>query len=85
MPEWINQYLVNMNIGQLVAIALMFWFFYSRLDKKISEVEAKLEKKIDKIGETLTDVDRRVCRIEGAMSNQEGCAIRASNDQRKAE
>jgi len=71
------------------SLMLIMW---GTLNTRIEKCEEKLnsrmdaiEKKIDKLDEKVTDIDRRVCRIEGAMSNQEGCAIRSSNDMRKAE
>lgn len=59
-------------------LMLVMW---QSVNKRIDGIAGK----IDKLDEKVTDIDRRVCRIEGAMSNQRGCAIRASNDMRKAE
>lgn len=53
------------------ALMLVMWHF--------------LNQKIDRLDDKVTDIDRRVCRMEGAMQNKDGCAIKASNDLRKAE
>lgn len=60
------EFLKEINICQLVAMGMMFWFFYSRLDKKISDLDKRLSSKIE-------DIDRRLCRIEGSLSIQGHC------------
>ena len=65
MQEVIYDVLAQLNIPQLLAIGWMVWLGYSRLDKKI-----------DKLDEKLTDVDRRLCRLEGAFSKQECCMLK---------
>jgi len=71
----------QMNIAQLLAIGLMFWIFYNRLDKKID----KFSVKVDSIDARLNDVDKRLCRIEGILHAQDCCVIKSSNDIRKVE
>lgn len=39
----------------------------SRLDTRIDRLETRL----DKLQETMTDMDRRICRIEGALGTKE--------------
>lgn len=48
-------------------------------------VWSSLTTRIEKLDEKLTDVDRRVCRIEGALNNKDCCMIKDSNTMRKAE
>lgn len=38
--------------------------------------------RIDKLDEKLTDVDRRLCRIEGAMMSKECCMLSSSNKEK---
>jgi len=85
MQEQIIKFLENINIGNLICIAGMFWFFYSRLGVKIDKVETKLEKKIDQLDEKVTDIDRRLCRLEGAFSAKECCMIKEDQNLKKAE
>lgn len=40
--------------------------------------------RFDKVDERINDIDRRLCRIEGAMSRQDCCALKNSH-QDKAE
>jgi hypothetical protein len=44
----------------------------------------KLDVKIDKLRDDVQDVDRRLCRLEGAFSNKECCMIKVHRIQEKA-
>ncbi len=57
----------------------------SDLGAKIDKVESILDSKIDKLDEKLTDVDRRLCRLEGAFSSKDCCMIKDETHIRKAE
>ena len=69
---------------------------FSDMDKKIdalqveiksdmAQLESRLTIKIDKLDEKVTDVDRRLCRLEGAFSAKDCCAIKDDRHLRKAE
>lgn len=62
------------------------------MDEKFDKFEAKIDKrcemievKIDKIQETITDIDRRLCRLEGAFASKDCCMIKDSSQLKKAE
>lgn len=57
----------------LIAIGAMLYIFYSRLDGKIEKLSEKVE-----------DIDRCLCRIEGAMSVKDCCILKAES-QHKAQ
>lgn len=63
----------EINVGQLIAIGIMFWFFYTRLNGKIEKLSCKIE-----------DIDRRLCRIEGSLSTQGHCLFIKSQSDQKA-
>lgn len=44
-----------------------------------------MNKKIEKLDEKLTDVDRRLCRLEGAFASKDCCMIKDSRLRDKAE
>ncbi len=46
------------------------------LGTRIDVVNTSLSARIDRLDEKLTDVDRRLCRIEGAMMNKECCMLK---------
>lgn len=75
----------SLDIPQLITMGVMLWFFYSRLEKKIELFDAKLTAQINKIDEKLTDVDRRVCRIEGSLNSKECCMLSDSRAKQRAE
>lgn len=67
-----------MTIQDILAIivplgSLMLWL-HSRIDKRM-----------DKLDEKLTDVDRRLCRLEGAFSSKECCMIKDDRQLKKVE
>lgn len=41
------------------------------------------EKQLGKLNETVTDIDRRLCRLEGAFSSKDCCMIKDSSQMRK--
>jgi hypothetical protein len=71
--------LSRIDVPTIIAMASMFYFMNSRLDKKFD----KIENKIDKLDEKLTDVDRRLCRLEGAFASKDCCMIKDSNQMKK--
>ncbi len=73
--------LSKLDVINLIAIAAMLWVFNSRLDKKFEKIESQ----INKLDEKLTDVDRRLCRLEGAFASKDCCMIKDDRQSRKAE
>ena len=55
------------------------------LSKKIDGLESSLGNRIDKLDEKLTDVNRRLCRMEGAMTAKDCCMLKSDQQLRKAE
>lgn len=53
-----------------------------RLTDRIDGVEKNLSVRMDKLDEKLTDIDRRLCRMEGAMST---CCALNHEQHRRAE
>lgn len=65
--------LKEINIIQIIILFMGAWFFYNRLDNKI-----------DKLGEKVEDIDRRLCRIEGSLSTHGHCLFSQSKPEQKA-
>ncbi len=74
MEEWLLQTLQKFDPINLIVIGFMIWIFYNKLDKKIS-----------KIAEEIKDIDRRLCRLEGAFSSKECCMLQDEKQLKKAE
>jgi hypothetical protein len=89
--------LQQMNIANLLAMAVLLWIFYNRLDAKFEKRFGEIDKKFDsidkrfdkvdarfdKIEEKVTDIDRRLCRMEGAFSQKECCMLKHDSDVKK--
>lgn len=69
--------LSRVNIPDLLAIAAMFWFSNSRMDKKFEKVDARF----DKLEEKFTNMDRELCRLEGAFVSKNCCRKKEKNEQ----
>lgn len=80
--------LKDINIGQLLAMGAMLWFFYSMLDAKIEKLDAKIEKlsdKIDKLDEKVNQIDKRLVAVETLLSVKGCCVLKDSDNLKKAE
>jgi hypothetical protein len=64
--------------GIIFALLLIIW-------NSVKDVEKSLGYRIDKLDEKLTDVDRRLCRLEGAFASKDCCMIKDDRHLRNAE
>ena len=69
-----------MGGGFAGTLMLMFYMFH-KLDNRID----RLSNRIDKLSDKVDDVDRRICRIEGALATQGHCLFSQSKQDRKTE
>jgi len=82
-----NEFQVLMTIiltgsGLQFGLMLIMW---NGLNAKIDKIEGTLNYRIDKVDEKLTDIDRRLCRLEGAFSSKDCCMIKDDSKIRRAE
>ncbi len=96
MQDLVVELLRNINISQLIAVGVMLWFFYSRLDSKIdkskselkddmSKLRSELKGDINKLADKVEDVDRRLCRIEGSLATQGHCLFHQTQHEKKVD
>jgi len=64
------------------SLMLIMWY---NLSNRIDAVEKSVNSKVDKLSETVTDIDRRLCRLEGAFSSKDCCMIKDDKQAKKAE
>ena len=65
MQEFVLDCIQKANIVQLIAIAIMFWFFYSRLNAKIERLDSKLSDRIEKSENSLNEkIDKLDAKFE---------------------
>jgi len=73
MEDLIN-FLSQIDIPNLIAIGAMLLYGYSRLNNKIEKVQ-----------NTVNDIDKRLCRLEGAFHSKECCLLKSDNQHKVAE
>ncbi|UKI42045.1 MAG: hypothetical protein L6V95_03335 [Candidatus Melainabacteria bacterium] len=64
----------RMDFGTILAMVVMFGFFYQRLETKIDKVEVRLGQRIDKVEESLSQridkVEERIDKVEESLSQR---------------
>lgn len=89
MPDSVLNIINEMNIAQLVAIGIMIWISYNRLNGKIERSEQKLEKKIGDLENRIGSVEKRLNNVENRLSIIEtilammGAPIKNFNEQKQ--
>lgn len=68
MEEFILKFIGGFDIQTILSLALIGWIFTRRIEKKFEERFNRLEMKVE-------DIDRRLCRLEGAFSSKECCIL----------
>lgn len=58
----------------LIALAIVWWNIKNYMDKRF-----------DKLDEKITDIDRRLCRVEGAMTSKDCCMLKDDGKMKRAE
>jgi|SRR6185369_257653 len=83
MTDLVIEYMKRADIIQLLAIGIMFWFFYNRLDGKLGSRLDKLETKMDKLETKIDRVENslnaRMDRLETKIETEE-CVLNARMD-----
>ncbi len=82
--EKIDVLLWTIGSGFALVFGLML-VLWNAMNQRFDNLEKSLVSKIDKLDEKLTDVDRRLCRLEGAFSSKDCCMIKDERTLRKAE
>ena len=70
------------GFGLQLSLLLVVW---NSLNSRIDKLDEKLGARIDKLDEKVTDIDRRLCRIEGAMAAKDCCMLKDERQLRKVE
>lgn len=57
-------------------LATLMLFIWSKMDKRFELMEQKFDTKFTLLQETVTDIDRRLCRLEGTFASKDCCMIK---------
>jgi len=83
---WQIMQMIMWIIGiQTTIIIAILGGFLAYINNKIEGLDQKLSNKIDSLDEKITDVDRRLCHLQGAFSQKECCMIKDERKMTKAE
>lgn len=93
--EQIIEIAKRLDIAQLVAIVLIFWVFYQRLDKKFEKIDkqfdkvdekfAEIRQEISEIKQDVKELRTSLNRMEGAFYSKECCMLKDERNLKKAE
>ena len=78
--------LEKLDIVNLIAMGSMLWFAYGRIEKKFEKIDQrfdKIDQRFDKMEEKMNDIDRRLCRLEGAFASKDCCMIKDDRKTKK--
>lgn len=77
------------DITTILVILGSFYLYDKRMVKRFEKIEDKFDKidqrfdkvdqRFDKIEETIKDIDRRLCRLEGAFSQKDCCMLKENH------
>ena len=74
MEQIILDFIKGFDLHDIITIGF-FWYF---LNKKIENIKTDLSKDIQ-------ELDKRLCRVEGALMNKECCLLKNDEVKQKAE
>jgi hypothetical protein len=79
--------LAKMDISTIVVVLGGIYFMNksnkAEMNSLFEKLDAKIDKRCDSLDEKITDVDRRLCRLEGAFASKDCCMIKDSSLNKK--
>jgi len=72
MTELILEFIKTLDIGQLIAMTGIGWFFYSRLCKRLD----LLDRRLDRLEEKVSDIDKRLFAVETMLHMKDCCMLK---------
>lgn len=84
MEELLIECMKSANVIELMAIGVMFWFFYRRLDAKIEKISDRVTALDVRLSDKIDGINQRLCRIEGSINTQ-GWLFSQTSPNRKVE
>lgn len=86
------EFLSKLEIGTILAVAAMFWWFNNRMDKKFEKLEHRIDQRFEKVDQRFEKLEDRMTRMEYDMIEvktvlrlKECCMIQDERQTKKAE
>ena len=73
--------LKNLDLTNLLAMAAMLWFLYSRIDKKFD----KIDERLNTLEKDNKEIRTSLNRMEGAFYSKECCMLKDDKQVKKVE
>ena len=74
MSDLVVEFLRTINVTQFIALGIMIWFFYSRLDKKIEKLEKKMDENVvnleAKFDNKFSKLNDRIDKLDDKLSEK---------------
>lgn len=78
MEQLVIDFVKGFDAQTIIAVFVIIWFFNRNLRNEIVPQIIALNSKVE-------DIDRRLCRIEGALSAKDCCMLKDESKLKKAE
>lgn len=79
------QTIQQLDFKMLVAIGVLIFGACGVMGKIMMIGFNQVNTRIDKLQETVTDIDRRLCRLEGAFHSKKCCLLKSDINHKKVE
>ena len=69
---------IHILIGMVTGLGVIMMYLHQGIMKRFEMSDQRNEAKFVLLQETVTDIDRRLCRLEGAFASKDCCMIKDS-------
>jgi len=93
--DTILEFMKQMDLGHLIVMGAMFWWFNGRMEKKFDKIDVRFEKmearfdkmdqRMDRIESHVNNIDKRLFVVEAILQMKGCCAITDDKQLKKAE
>lgn len=74
---------IHVLMSMIGGLGIFMMYLHQGVMKRFELSDHRTDQRFDKLDEKVTDIDRRLCRLEGAFASKDCCMIK--DHQRKSE
>jgi len=71
MEQLLIDFIKGFDVQAMISMGVIFWF----MTKNMRDDAKSIKNELTNIKEEIRDLDRRLCRIEGAISSKDCCRL----------